>query len=189
MTVSYRVTAQPSLEPVSVAEMKAHARIDLSVEDGLCAMYLKAATEECQRRLGRPICEQTIVRTSPAFPSGFGAIEIVRTPVISVTSVKYRDDSGTLLTMSPSDYALDASDEDGQAWIALLPSRSWPTTGDFRDAVQVTYQAGFPEGQVPASISAWVLLAATWLFENRASGDLPHDFGEALLAPRRLWVW
>jgi uncharacterized phiE125 gp8 family phage protein len=189
MTVSYRVTVPAVVEPVTVAEMKAHARIDLSAEDTLCATYIKAATDKCEQRLGRPVCEQTIVRTSADFPSGFAAIELARTPVISVTSVKYRDDNGALQTLSLATYELDTSDEHGPAWVALKPNQTWPTTGDYRDAVQVTYRAGWPDGQVPAAIAAWVLLAATWLFENRTSGDLPHDFGEALLASRRLWVW
>lgn len=44
---------------VSVAQLKAHLRIDSDSEDLLLAQYIESAQEEAETRMRRPICSAT----------------------------------------------------------------------------------------------------------------------------------
>lgn len=184
---AYKTTVEPAEEPVTVAELKLHARIDSDAEDSILAIYIAAARQECEQRIGRPIVTQTIVRTSDDWPED-GDIELLRAPVQSISSVQYIDDDGTTQTVSTSVYTLDAADEDGPAWVLLQDDQEWPDVGDYGNAVIVTFVAGYGSADdVPAALKAWILLAAAWMNEHR-SAELPRDFAGGLLDRYRLWV-
>ena len=61
-------TAQPAAEPVSLPELKAHARITLSQEDGLLTSYLTAARVYCENRVSQTYVTSTWRKTIDRFP-------------------------------------------------------------------------------------------------------------------------
>lgn len=184
---AYKTTVQPATEPVDAATCKLQARIDSTAEDALLAIYIQAAREACEQIIGRPLITQTIARVSDDWPDD-DDIELLRAPVQSITSITYLDADGASQTASTALYTLDNADEHGPAWVLLQDGQTWPTLGDYGNAVTVTFVAGYgAASSVPAAIKQWILLAVAHMFENRAA-SVPQDFGGALLDRYRLWA-
>lgn len=80
--------------PITLDQVKAHCRIDGSVEDALLAIYIQAAVDHVEANrgvMGRALLNQAWELTYDAFPDG--AIHIPLGPLVSVTSVEYVDDA------------------------------------------------------------------------------------------------
>lgn len=186
-------TAAPAATPVSVAEAKAHLRVESSDEDTLIAGLVSAATSHLDGwsgALGRAIVTQTWRQDFDGFPATRSrCMRLPLWPVASVTSVTYRDANGTTQTVSAADYSL-LSDERG-AFIRFVEDFDSPIVYDDGPAVSVTYVAGLAAADVPAAIKQAILLLVGHWFANReavVTGTiavaLPMTV-DALLAPLR----
>jgi hypothetical protein len=60
LTYSILVTAEPAEEPITTAEAKSQARIDIADDDTLVASFIVAARMEAESWLGRRLVTQTI---------------------------------------------------------------------------------------------------------------------------------
>jgi hypothetical protein len=216
------LTTAPAAEPVSLAEAKLHLRVDTDVtaDDDLITSLATAARQWVEEICGRSLITQTWQLALPGFPGATGvlgvpvygvdplslpgtpvsgsvafryALRLPRGVVQSITSVKYRDTTGTLVTLDPSTYVLSAD-----AWEATLtpaPGGIWPTTLVHPEGVVITYVAGYGDAgtDVPQGIIAAIkLLVGTW-YENREAVTLVRFTADevpftvtALLAPYRI---
>ena len=177
----------PTSEPVSLAEARAHCRIDTVDDDAILAGLILAARQYVEAVTGRAILSQTFDLTLDDFPAW--EIELPRSPVASITSIGYLDTAGVSKTVTS--YVLDGRSRPPR----LTPAygESWPETRGTAGCVTVRFVAG--ESQAPEPLrQAILLLVGSW-YENRedtviASGvsvaDLPHGVS-ALLAPYRVW--
>lgn len=157
-----RITS-PGSEPITLAEAKAHCRIEVSDDDALITAFITAAREECEHELGRSLIAQTWEKVMDSFPD---AIELLMPPIQSVTSVKYLDTIGVEQTLSSSLYALDKDSEPG--WLVPASGTDWPTTGDYINAVRVRFVAGWANAAaVPENIKTWIKVRVATLYENR----------------------
>lgn len=187
--MALKLITAPSTLPVSLAEAKLHLRIDAADEDALVTALISAATQGAEQETGRAIMPQTWAVTLDAFPE---AIELMRTPVQSVTSVKYFDEAGVQQTLPGSLYSLDNSEDAGFAYVVPAYDTDWPDTRDQVNAVEVIYTAGYADAAaVPEIIKAWIKLRVGALFENREAWTLgksiePNPFVDRLLDPYRL---
>ncbi len=91
------VTA-PTSEPISLDEAKIHCNVDLAnaYHEGKLQSLIKAAREKVETDTGRAIVTQTWDFTCDLFPSGVCAMHLPKSPVSSVTSVKYYDTTATV---------------------------------------------------------------------------------------------
>lgn len=163
-----KVVIQPAVEPVTLAEAKAHLRVDGSDEDGLIESLIVAAREACEHETDRAIPQQTLELLIDAFP--VDGIKLPRPPLVSVVSVKYIDVDGILQTVDSSDYYLD----DGQepAWVLPAYGFDWPSTRDEANAVRVQFEAGYVT--CPEALRQWILLRIGTLYATReADSDRP----------------
>lgn len=168
--MSIVVTVQPTVEPVSVDEFKAHARIDLPDEDTVLEGYLLAARTWVEEYLWRALITQTIVQRMNSFPGSY-IIDLERGPALSVTSIVYLDDLEASTTFDNTLYTLDPVPLN-QRIILDWAEGSWPTTFGHYNDVTITYVAGYgatPELVPPRIRLAIMVLAAHWEL-NR--GDL-----------------
>ena len=101
----------PSTLPVSLAELKAHLKIDdvnLASEDNtLLELYLDAAVamvDGPQARLGLALISQTWEMRTDQFPDCNQRIELPLPPLVSVDSVTYVDEAGASQTLPNTDY-------------------------------------------------------------------------------------
>jgi uncharacterized phiE125 gp8 family phage protein len=170
-------TAAPATEPVTRAEAKLHCRIDsdLTADDALVDRLIAAARRYCEERCARSFVTRTYRLSFPSFPwlappgtswrGAAGGVRLPRGPVISLSSVKYRDPDGVLQTLATTEYTLDADSG------VLQPAAytAWPATQAWRsDGVQVVYSAGCGAASaVPESLKQAVLLLVGFWYEGR----------------------
>ena len=203
----YNVTVPPSVEPLTLAEMREHLRLVASgspathPDDTYIQTAAKAARAYAENETGRALVKRTIVLTL----NGFDGCPIVLPfpPLLSVASVKYLDTAGVLQTWDAANYRVQglavAGDETPQhGRIFLEFGAYWPTTREVAGDVQITYTAGYPDdGASPADLRANIpegikqaikVMLGHW-YSNRLPvvvGAIPsrvQDTADALLAP------
>ncbi|MER2518567.1 MAG: head-tail connector protein [Candidatus Accumulibacter phosphatis] len=179
----------PATEPVTLAQAKAHCRIDGTADDALVGALIAAAREACEHKLGRPLITQTWERALEYFAGG--AILLGKFKPLSIVSVNYLDDAGADTLLDPSAYTLDDATEPGY----LLPAygTSWPSARPTANSVRVRFTAGYgpAASDVPIAIQQWILIAVGSMYEQRtgladkALGSVP--FIDALLDAERIY--
>ncbi len=185
------VSVAPAIEPVSLAEMKLHLRVDHDEEDSLIAALITAAREQAEAFTNRALIEQTVVMKMDCFPD---VIQLPKPPMISLTGIAYLDGAGISQTLSSSLYRVGSGHEPVR--ITKAYGQTWPETYDVEDAVTVTYKSGYGDAEidVPASIRAAIKLMVEALYENR--GDLTQGVtvseipmtSRALMTPFKVWI-
>ena len=160
--MSLRLVTAPTTPALSLAEAKAHLRVDSNAEDTLIESLVTAATDMAEQQTRRALMQQTWELTLDAFPTAF---ELTRVPVQSIASVKYTDTSGVEQTLDPSAYTLDTSDGYGFAYVKQAYGTEWPSA---REGVKVRYVAGYADAAaVPEPIVQWIKLMVSTMFDNR----------------------
>lgn len=166
-SVLSRVTA-PATPLVSVADAKAHLRVDHSDDDTLISARIAAATNFVEGPtgiLGRALITQTWRLTLSSAPSG--SLRLPLPPVQSVSAVTYYDDSNTLQTFGAPNYRLFSAGEFDL--LELTDGANWPTLYSRSDALTVEFVTGMGDdpADVPEEIRlAVIILTAHW-YENR----------------------
>ena len=163
-----RITA-PVLWPVSLADVKAHCRVDLSDDDALLQTLIEAATEMAEQATGRALMTQTWDLSLESFPPTRSiyseALLLTRVPVQSIVSLSYTDATGVIQTLLPVDYLLNNCDDFGFATVVPAFATLWPSAA--RD-VKLRFFAGyFDASAVPASIKQWIKLQVAAMYDNR----------------------
>lgn len=164
MTIE-RITA-PSVDPITLAEVKAHLRVDHSHEDTLIAGVLSAAVAHFDGLgvLGRAIITQDWAQW---FRKSSEWVRLDMGKFQSLVSVEYYDSDNVLQTATLSDYETSKHGD----FVLVGPARnaSWPTTYDRQDAIKVTYRAGYGDtaDDVPASVRHAILLTVGHWYEHR----------------------
>jgi uncharacterized phiE125 gp8 family phage protein len=136
-----------------------------TVEDTLLTRLITTARKFCEDFQNRAYITQTWYLWLDEWPE---YIEMPKSPLVSVTSVKYYDTSNTEATMTASDYYVDANSEPGR--IVLAYGKTWPST-TLRQAngicVEFVCGYGATSSYVPTTfIQAMLLLISHW-YENR----------------------
>lgn len=170
-------------EPVTLAEVKEHCRIDYTAEDTILAAYISAATEMVEGELNRDIMQRTWDFTFDDFPWGGldvkghwydGAFYLPRAPVQSITSITYTDEAGnTGQTVASTVYGSDLDEEPGLVY--LKKDQDWPTVYDQRDSVTVRFVSGYAgtadspvsRANVPEAIRVAILMLVADMYYNR----------------------
>jgi len=190
--MSLTLVTAPTIEPVTLQEVKDHLRVDGTDDDALISALITAAREHIDGRdgwLGRAICPQTWDCYFDCFPEG-GVINIPLAPLQAITSIKYRDPDGVQQTFSADNYSAGA-DLNWSPRVVLGCGKSWPSIRAMPDAVVVRIVAGY--SAVPRPICQALLLLIGHWHENREA-VMDENFREvpttvaALLTPyRRRW--
>jgi uncharacterized phiE125 gp8 family phage protein len=114
-------------------------------------LHLEQATREFEELTDHLTTTRTLEGYLDRFPVS-GAIELERTPLVSVASVKYYDADGTEQTLDGSSYWTDLVSTPGR--VVIKPSTVWPGIDGRPLAVKVTFDAGYgaTESSVPEKI-------------------------------------
>lgn len=166
----------PAVEPLTLAEAKAHLRVDTTDDDDLIAALLTASRSFCEEWTGRAFVTQTWELVLDEFSSDLNAdeIEIPRPPLQSVTSVKYDDSDGVEQTLATDQYDVDTVSQPG--WVVPITT-GWPSVvWQGINAVRIRYVAGYAPSDdspptstdnIPGAIKAAIRLYLGQLYDQR----------------------
>lgn len=180
-------------EPVTLAEAKAHLRVDdpvdagaLAAENAWISQCISAAREEAEQVLDRCVAPQTLQLLLDDFPAG--EILLPRPPVTTIDWVRYIDPNGVEQTLSGALYSLDDAGIDH--WLLPAYGSGWPATRDQANAMRVQYIAGWPRSLCPAAIKSWILLRVGTLYQHREADSerppMPAQFVDRLVDRYRI---
>lgn len=169
----------PAVEPLTLAEAKAHLRLDGAEEEALVSACIVAARQACESYTGLSLISQTWQLYLDRWP--MGAVSLPRPPVQGVTEVAVLDAAGGRRVLEAERYFLDRAA--GPARLMRRGALSWPQPGRPLGGIEITYRAGFGDSwnDVPAALRQGMLLAVGHFFERRE--------GEAGLPPAIAALW
>ncbi len=136
--IRYAPYILPVAEPVSLVAAKLHARVDDTADDELIKAQVAAAVDWCEKYER----QSYMIRSYKGYLDKFAnCIELPMPPLVSVDSITYVDNAGDTQTLATSYYTVDTESVPGRVFLAY--GKSWPTTRSVRNAVTITFTAGY----------------------------------------------
>jgi uncharacterized phiE125 gp8 family phage protein len=182
-----QIITQPDSEPVTLAQAKAQARVELdfTLDDDLINALITAARIYCESYTKAQFCTATYLYALDSFPvvSAWpivGAELRLPLPPLQLNTniggtgaspsgvvVQYLDMSGTLQTLSPSLYLVDTISKPAR----IVPQwyQPWPICRPMPNAVQVTFSCGYSDDgtSVPQTFKQAILMLVSYWYRNR----------------------
>lgn len=185
-----KLAVGPIVEPITLFEAKEHLRVDHNDEDALIANQISAARLYCEKLGDKAFITQTWDMYLDGFPgtSSYGVcatsysslkqeIRILKSPIQTISWVKYLDGDRVLQTVDAASYQVDTVGN----YPRILPTygSTWPATYVGLNAVWIQFVCGYGMPKdVPFNAKAAILLILSMLYEHR--GDMPgSDFSDA----------
>lgn len=141
----FKVIIAVTTEPITRAEAKLHLGLDdisgSHPDDAIVDALITGAREYGERYTGHGLAAQTLELSLDMFPGCDGRIDLPRSPVASITSVKYTDYDGVEQTITSTAYALSLYGD--ARMLAPTYNNQWPTARDIPDAVRIRYVTGY----------------------------------------------
>jgi uncharacterized phiE125 gp8 family phage protein len=181
----------PTVEPITLAEAKAHLRVDTSGEDSLIQSLIMASRLHIEAALDLALITQTWRHQRDVWPPSRVLILPLR-PIQSLTAVTLHDDDATSRSLDVGAFVLD-----GFANPARLVWRGHgavSAAGMVANGIEIDFAAGHGDEptDVPQPIrQALLLLVAHW-YENRepveigaTATSIPAGVSDLLMPYRR----
>lgn len=174
--------AGPAVEPVTLAEVKAHLRLDATEEDAVLGACIVAARQACESFTGLSLISQSWQLYLDAWP--VRPIRLPRPPLQAVTAVKVFTNDNELTTLDPSLYEVDT-----RSWPGRLRSRApfpWPLVTRPLAGIEITFRAGYGDSwnDVPQALRLGLLMTVAELYENREAAGFAASLPTPIAA---LW--
>lgn len=150
------LTSPPAVEPVSLAEAKAHLRVTAADEDEQIARLVTAARKAVERRTGLALIEQGWSAFADDWP-GDGTFRLPLWPVIEIAALKVHGEEEDAQEIDPAHYFCDLVSR--PARLVLRPWRVWQKPGRIAQGIEIALTAGFgaSPGAVPEDLREAVL--------------------------------
>lgn len=170
--MGYKVTTQPTIEPITLAEAKNYLQIDdFTDDDALINDLIKAARVDTEKFLNVGLIEQTVKQYYNDWENNavYGSsLRLSLSPVLSIESIQYVDTDGATQTLASTEYQTDLVNLPCHIYAGYnktLPTVRTQTV----NAVTVTYKVGYgtTAADVPRNIkNAMYLMIRDW-YDNR----------------------
>jgi uncharacterized phiE125 gp8 family phage protein len=200
VSANLRRIVAPTVEPVTVDDVKLHAHIDHSIEDDIIYGWIKAAREAAENYQWRAYYTQQWEVTLDEWPDC--PFMLPRPPLLSIDSIKYYDTLNNEYDFDLNDLIIDTSSEPGRTCLAY--GITWPSitlrkinsikilcTCGYGDSNGTTTTPGpdFIVEAIPEAVKHAIYLYCTWRNENRAGEtEVPRQFFD-LLRPDRIHIY
>jgi uncharacterized phiE125 gp8 family phage protein len=183
--MTHILLSAPAVEPVTLADVKAHLRIGDAVEDAYLTGLIRVARDHLERATGLlPITQSWRLALDGVAPDG--VIQILKGPVQRIDAIRAYDAQGKPQALPLTGLAFERD---------CVPARLSTPVGALAglgvNGVEVDFTAGFGAtgNEVPDSIRRALLLHVAQMFEYRGAvtlADQPAvlpDGYDRLLAP------
>ena len=172
---SLKRLTEPATEPVTLAEAKAHCRVDIDADDTLIQGYIRTARELCEDYVERAFVTQQLQMKLDQWPI---EVELPRPPMSNAGTttaviVTYTlSDTGATQTLPASVYRVDRDATPGV--VRNLYGGTWPSNRDDQNSISVTWWAGYDDvSAIPQRVKNAVLMTVLALYEGRGDAQLP----------------
>lgn len=147
--MGYVLLTPPSGEPLTLAEAKAHIRVDHSDDDMLIGALISASRQKFERDTNRKLVQQQWRMSLDRYE--IGPLRTDYGPVISVDALKFTDFDMNVTTVDPSQYLVDTSSLVARLTPPIFEPWPWiywaevyrPFGRLLPGAVQVDFTAGY----------------------------------------------
>jgi uncharacterized phiE125 gp8 family phage protein len=183
--MTYASITSPAAEALTLADVKAHLRLDDSNEDPLLAALIATAREHLEHSTGLCLITQTWRVYLDSIPEG-GVIQIARGPVQAIESLTLYDAAGDEVTLPLTGHILDGCARPAR----LVLSQAIDGTRDI-NGLEIDFTAGFGESgaDVPDTLKRAMLMHIAQMFSFRGAvsaedqpADIPPGY-DRLIAP------
>lgn len=192
----YKLTVEPTIEPILLRDAKTHLRIseDVYADDAYVAALIKAVRRVCESYCEMQIMAATYEAYLPNFPNSWDSnygdldneIQIIKHPVNAISKIEYYDTANELQLLSTAQY--DAFVEGKPATIKRETSYSWPSTYTRQKAIIITFTAGYTNpDDVPEDLKQGMMMLLGHLYENRQDVVSGISIAEVPQASKYLW--
>ena len=191
MDYSMKLITPPTVEPVTVADVKTYAHIDHATDDSIIAKWIKTARILAENYQRRAYYEQVWELSFDDFPEL--PLLIPRPPLVSIDFIHYYDSDDVMTNMDLTEFIIDINHEPGR--IDHAYNQIWPSE-ILRpiDAVRIRYTCGYqlmysttttwaPDNTpIPENVMDAIYLYCTYRNENRAGEveKVPQQFYDLL---------
>lgn len=173
---NYTLITGSKQKPITLQEVKRYSKIDGDDLDNDLCLFIKTVTNKAEQITGRDLLTKTYKGFLDCFPSDRVGIQIQKSKLQSIVSIKYLV-NGVLTTFDSSNYYITDKQEYSEIW--LFDSKSYPTDGDInrRQAIEITFTAGYGTKpcNIPEDFINAMLAHINLLNENR--GDCADEKG------------
>ena len=159
------MTSGPAIEPVTIADAKAHMRIDNAAEDVLIGSLILTSRLHVEAALSVAMITQMWTLVLDRWPSG-DTVEIPLSPLQAVPAVRVKNASGVGVVVPPTNYLVDIASRPPR----LVWNQAWrPDPGVAVNGIEIDLTAGFGIGatSVPAPLKHAILLLVAHWYEHR----------------------
>ncbi len=187
------LTAAPAIEPISVAEAKAHLRLDTTADDTLLQTLILTSRMHIEAALDLALITQSWSCYFDAWPlqltSAVHTLALPKSPIASVDGIRIYSDDGLFAALPLSSFAIDLVSR--PARVARRAGTSLPTPARCVNGIEIALTAGFgaTPADVPAPIRHALLLLVSHWYEHRDPAEIGTEHARvpaaisALLAP------
>ena len=163
---SLKVDTAATTPIFTTAEAKDFLKVDTTADDTIIDNLVAAATESCQIYTNQYFINTVVTQYSDNWKEFYS---LYKSPVSSITHIKYYDKDDSLQTLASSNYILD--DTYKPARIGIAVDGELPNLADRINAVQVKYTVGYGTAStdVPEGIRTAIILTVGNWYENRQS--------------------
>lgn len=164
----------PTVEPVSLAETKAHLRVDTDAEDTLIQSLIMASRLHIEAALDLALITQTWRHQLDRWPRA-RSLNLPLRPVQSLSAVRVFDAGDESETLESAAFILDGTSN--PARLILSGSAGLPVPARAANGIEIEFVAGYGDepSDVPQPIRQALLLLTAHCYENRE----PVEIGAA----------
>ena len=162
----------PAIEPVTLAEAKAHLRVGHGDEDALISMLIVSARRHVEAQTGLCLIAQGWTHFRDDWPDD-GVLALPLAPLLAVDEIGVFGEDDIKAVIDPAHYYADTASRPPR--LMLRGSRVWARPGRIGNGIAIELTAGFgtAASDVPEGLREAILqLTAHW-FEHRGNANPP----------------
>ncbi|MBB3947185.1 putative phiE125 gp8 family phage protein [Rhizobium skierniewicense] len=183
--MTYAQLTPPQAEALTLADVKAHLRLDGDDEDALLTSLIATARDYLERQTGLCLMRQSFRLYLDDWPLN-SVILIAKGPVQAIETILVFDDAGDPFDVTAIEKLLDGEGRPARLWVRQPPAPGQPLNG-----IEIDFTAGFGESgaDVPDTLKRAMLVHIAHMYAFRGAvspadqpAGVPRGY-ERLIAP------